>query len=420
VTEVEAAVLDAVDAAELVDDLRALVAMPSIGGTEAEVEAQRWCAARLRDLGLHVDHWPLDLPALRSSPEYTGEEVHRQEAWGCVGVLGDGEASPALALCGHVDVVPPGDLDRWVGRDPWTLRAADGRLYGRGTADMKAGVAAILGAVAALQRSGVRLRRPLAVHTVVGEEDGGLGAHATLARGHTADACVIAEPTGGDLVVANAGALTFRIEVAGLATHGSTRTSGVSALDGFATIHEALRALEAERNARPPELFGHLDLVAPLSVGRVRAGDWASSVPDLLVAEGRYGVLPGETVHAAREAFEAAVERACRADGWLRDHPARVSWVGGQFASGALPAEHPLSDSVGRAVVDAGGRAPRPRGAPYGSDLRLYAAAGVPTLQFGPGAVEDAHAADEHVALDEVVVAARALALAALRLCGTR
>lgn len=418
VTELERAVLDAVDAALLVDDLRALVALPSVGGTAAEVEAQRWCAARLQDLGLRVDHWPIDLAALRSSPDYTGEEVHRQEAWGCVGVLGDAGEAPALALCGHVDVVPPGDLDRWVGRDPWTLRAGDGYLYGRGAADMKAGVAAILGAVAAIQRSGVRLRRPLAVHTVIGEEDGGLGTLATLARGHTADACVITEPTSGDLVVANAGALTFRLEVAGLATHGSTRTSGVSALERFAVIHDALREFEAERNAERPELFSHLDLVAPLSIGRVHAGDWASSVPDLLVAEGRYGVLPGETVHAARLAFEAVVERACRADEWLRDHPARVSWVGGQFASGALPADHPLSATVGAAVVDAGGRAPRTRGAPYGSDLRLYTAAGVPTLQFGPGAVEDAHAADEHVARDDVVLAARALALAAVRVCG--
>jgi acetylornithine deacetylase len=420
VTDAEQAVLEAVDTSALVDDIRALVALPSVGGTDAEVEAQRWCASRLRDLGLHVDHWPLDLVALRSSKDYTGEEVHRQEAWGCVGVLGDTAATPALALCGHVDVVPPGDLDRWVGRDPWTLRASEGYLYGRGAADMKAGVAAVLGAVAAIQRSRVRLRRPLAVHTVVGEEDGGLGALATLARGHTADACVIAEPTAGDLVVANAGALTFRIEVAGLATHGSTRTKGVSALDGFVRLHEALRAFEAERNAAPPEMFSHLDLVAPLSVGRVHAGDWASSVPDLLVAEGRYGVLPGETVSAAREAFEAVVERACRADSWLRDHPARVSWAGGQFASGALPPEHPFAATMARAVVDAGGRAPRPRGAPYGSDLRLYAAAGVPTLQFGPGAVEDAHAADERVALAEVVLAARALALAAVRLCGVR
>ena len=89
---------------------------------------------------------------------------------------------------------------------------------------MKAGVAAMLAAAAAVRASGVRLARPFALHLVIGEEDGGLGAFATLQRGHRGDACVIPEPTDLRLVTANAGALSFRIEVPGLATHGSTRT----------------------------------------------------------------------------------------------------------------------------------------------------------------------------------------------------
>lgn len=416
----ERGVLAAVDATELRADLAELVAIPSVGGTPAEVEVQRWCAERFGALGLDVDHWAIDVDAVTAEPDAPEPEVARTEAYGCVGTLAADTRAPALILCGHVDVVPPGDLGAWRGHDPWMLReGAGGALHGRGAADMKAGMAAAIGAVAALGRSGTRLARPLSVHAVVGEEDGGLGAYATLQRGHRGEACVIAEPTGSTVVPANAGSLTFRLEVPGRATHGATRTSGVSALDAAAALFAALRELERTRNRDPEPLFAHLDLAAPLSIGVVRAGDWPSTVPDLLVAEGRLGVLPGEPVTTARVALEGAVAGACAADPWLAEHPARVSWPGGVFASGRLPDGDPLLPDVVGAVADAGGARPPARGAPYGSDLRLYTAAGVPTVQYGPGEARHAHAADEQVRLDDVVLAARAYALLALRRCGS-
>lgn len=398
--------------------LRELVAIPSVDGSAAEVDVQTWCAARMDDLGLDVDHWRIDLAALRGSAGFPGMEIDRREAWGAVGTWPAGGGSPALVFNGHVDVVPPGDVSAWPQRDPFNVREADGAYWGRGTADMKGGVAAVLGAVAALRDAGVRLRRPLAVHTVVGEEDGGIGTFATLGRGHTGDACVIAEPTAGEVVPANAGSLTFRLTVPGSATHGSTRTRGVSAVEKFELVHAALRRLEAGRNAVPDPLFAHLDLAVPLSVGVVRAGDWASTVPDRLVAEGRYGVLPGESLAAARRAFADAVAQACARDDWLAAHPVVVEWPGGAFASGRLPPGHRLLDDVGQAVVDLGAERPPVRGAPYGSDLRQYAAAGIATLQYGPGHARHAHAVDEHVRLADVAHCARVYALLALRLCG--
>ncbi|MFP5336316.1 MAG: ArgE/DapE family deacylase [Actinomycetes bacterium] len=418
-TPAEAAVLDAVDPAELVEDLRAAVAVPSVGGTDAEVEVQAWAAHRLRSAGAEVDHWQLDLASLRADDGYPGEEVRRDEAWGCVGtVQGRDGGTPALVIGGHLDVVPPGEAQLWPGGDPWTLREADGELRGRGACDMKAGVVAAIGAVAALRRAGVCLARPLAVHTVVAEEDGGLGTFATLRRGHVGDACVIAEPTHGDLLVANSGACTFTLEVHGLATHGATRTRGVSALDCLLPVLAALRELEAQRNADVDPRFSHLDLAAPISVGTVHAGDWSSTVPDRLVAEGRFGVLPGEPMELARRVFESTVAAVCAEHPWLSEHPVRVTWSGGQFASGTLPDGSGLDDDVAACVQAVGAAAPRRLGAPYGSDLRLYAAAGVPTLQYGPGDVGLAHAVDERVPADQLVTAARVFALLALRRCG--
>jgi len=416
-SELEQAVLAAVDDQRILDDLRDLVRIPSVDGTAPEVDVQAWCADRLRGLRLTVDHWQIDLPAITADPDFPGMEVERSEAWGCVGTLG-GDATPGLILNGHTDVVPTGDPNLWPDGDPFSARVADGIMWGRGTCDMKGGLAAIIGAVAAIAAAGVSLRKPLAVHTVVGEEDGGVGAFATLKRGHTGEACLIAEPTAGGVIPANAGSLTFRLELAGLATHGSTRTRGVSAIEKFEPIHHALQALEAERNLDPHPLLKHLDLANPLSVGTIQAGDWASTVPDLLVAEGRYGVRLGEPVADARAAFERAVAEACAKDEWLRDHPVQVSWPGGVFASGLLPEGDPLLDDILRAAVDAGADSPDVKGGPYGSDLRQYTGAGIPTLQYGPGDVRFAHAVDEHVALADVLHCARAFALLAVRRCG--
>jgi acetylornithine deacetylase len=412
-----------VAADQIAADLAALVTLAPVDGTPGEVAASHWCADRLTELGAEVDHWEIDLARLRQEPDFPGMEVERAEAWGTVGIVGagapDGEPTlPALALTGHVDVVPAGDPALWADNDPFTLRERHGQWYGRGVCDMLGGTAAILGAVHALRSSGVTLRRPLAIHTVIGEEDGGLGAYATLRRGHTADACVIAEPTAGTVVTDNAGSLTFRLVVRGRAAHGSMRTHGISALDALDSVRTALRDLEAARNTGAGERFSHLVLPFPISLGTVHAGDWASTVPDLCVAEGRYGVRPGESVSAAQDALRAAVGEACRNDLWLRDHPVELTFPGGVFAPGRLPDDHPLLGVVQDAAVDAGATRPSATGAPYGSDLRLYAAAGVPTVQYGPGDIAHAHAVGEHVRIDDVLRCAQAYALMALRLCG--
>ncbi|MFJ3903961.1 ArgE/DapE family deacylase [Streptomyces sp. NPDC090025] len=419
VSAVEAAALAAVDEAEVARLLRELLVVPSVTGSAAESDLQHVLAGHLERRGLDVDLWSMDLAALRARPGFPGGEAPRTEAWGLVGGTprrGDG---PTLILQGHVDVVPPGDPARWEG-DPFRPRVAGDVVYARGACDMKAGLVAILGALAAIRAAGVRLRGQVAAHFVVSEEDGGLGAFGTLERGHTGDACVITEPTGGALMTANAGALTFRVAVPGRAAHGSTPYEGVSAVDAYLPVHRALARLEERRNTRADPLMAGYPVPYPLSVGTVRAGDWASSVPDLLVAEGRLGVRLGEDPAGARAELEACVAEACAADPWLRSRPAVVTWPGGQFASGRLPAGHPLAALVGGACADVtGGPGPPERGAPYGSDLRLYAGAGIPTLQFGPGDVRFAHGPREQVRIGEIVTVTRALVLAALRVVGT-
>ena len=417
-TPAEARVLSAVDEAWSVARLRDLVAVPSVGGTAAESEAQHRVGDWLEELGCAVDRWPIDLDAAATAPDAPGQEVARTEAWGVVGTVPvAGEGLPALVFSGHTDVVPPGDRSLWPA-DPFDPRVAGGAVHGRGSCDMKAGIVAALAALSAVRTAGVRLARPVAVHAVAGEEDGGLGAWATLRRGHRGELCVIPEPTAGAVVTANAGALTFHLEVTGHAAHAAYRDRGVSAVEKFADVHAGLRAFEVERQAGADPRFGGARYPYGISIGRVRAGDWASSVPDLLVAEGRYGVRLGEPVAEARTAFERRLAAICAADPWLAEHPVRLTWTGGAFASGSLPAGHPLLPAVQRAVADTGGEVPPERAIPAGSDLRLYAAAGVPTLHYGPGDLHLAHGPLERVPVDELVTAARAFALLTLRTCG--
>lgn len=383
--------------------LAELVAIPSVGGSTDEVAIQHRLAEWLADLGLTVDLWPIDLTVIRAHPDYPGEEVERTQAWGLVGSSAPGEPVGVI-LEGHVDVVPMGDPAAWDG-DPFTPTVVDGAMVGRGTCDMKGGVAAILGAVAGAQATSRDLT-PYAVHLVVGEEDGGLGAFATLQRGHTGAACVIPEPTDLRLVTANAGSLTFRIEVAGRATHGSTRYAGVSAIDAYLPIHTALAALERRRNAHVETPLRALPIAYPLSVGRLQAGDWPSSVPDRLVAEGRYGLRIEEDPATARAELEDAVAEVATQDGFLREHPPRVSWPGGKFRGGRLPAGHTLGQTVADAHRHVTGEdLPPASAASYGSDLRLYAGAGIPTLHYGPGDVRLAHGPNESVPLDQLQVA---------------
>ncbi|MEV0689454.1 ArgE/DapE family deacylase [Streptomyces sp. NPDC050388] len=420
-TDEEAAALAAIDEAALGRTLMELIAVPSVTGSAAESELQHQLAGRLEWLGLEVDLWSMDLPALRAHPGFPGMEVPREEAWGLVGTTQDGGDGPTLILQGHVDVVPPGDPEAWGDGDPFVPRVTGDVVHGRGACDMKAGLAAHLAALTAIRTAGIRLRGRVAAHFVVGEEDGGIGAFGTLERGHRGDACVIAEPTGSTLITANAGALTFRLAVPGRAAHGSAREQGVSAVDAYLPLHRALAALETERNRNPSPLLAEYPIPYALSVGTVRAGDWASSVPDLLVAEGRLGVRLDEDPAEARADLERCVAEACAADPWLRDHPATVTWPGGRFASGRLPEGHPLPDVVGAAHTDAtGAPPPRRRGATYGSDLRHYTGAGIPTLQFGPGDIEVAHSPREQVSLRETVAVARTMVLTVLRTVGTK
>jgi acetylornithine deacetylase len=274
---------------------------------------------------------------------------------------------------------------------------------------MKGGLVAALHAVGAIARTVGGAPWEVVVQAVSSEEDGGLGTFAALERDARFDAALIPEPTGFGAVVAQAGALTFTGVVPGVAAHAALRRAGVSAIDRYVEIHRALAEHERTINAdvRHP-LLRELELPYPLLVGRVNGGRWSSQVPDELVFEGRVGVRVEETVADARAAFEAAVHAACP--------EATVTWTGGQFAPGTTDPSEPFVELVRWAAADELEWPAPLTGVPYGSDMRLFCARGIPVAMLGAGGLELAHAVDERVSIDELVRLARIYARVLLRL----
>ena len=389
---------------ELRDLTARLLAVPSIGGTAEELAAPGVLAEWLAERGVPVALHRSDPEVLKAEAGFPGMEVERTAITTALARLpGDGTAPPLL-LHGHLDVVPPAGMLR-----PFTPEwTSDGELRGRGTVDMKAGMAAAAIAVLAAHRTALPLAGDLLLAGVIGEEDGGSGTFALLTDvlpGQLAGgSAIICEPTGLRPMTANAGALTFRITLAGAAAHGALRWRGVSAADYVAPVLAALRELESRRCAAAGPLFEHWPLAYPISVGTLAGGDWASTVIDEVVLTGRYGVALDEPITAARAEFEAAIAAAAQ-DAWYRDHPPRVEWWGAQFAPAATDPTAPVV-----AALRASGAVGPPMGAPYGSDLRLLRAAGMDVVQFGPGEPEMAHSDDERVPWEDVVRAAETLA----------
>jgi acetylornithine deacetylase len=414
-TTTEQRVLNMINADALTATLRRLIAVPSVGGTRAEWVVQEVAADELSRHGLQVETWPIDVEELTHHPQFPGAEVARDQALGLTATLPGTNDGPSLLFNGHLDVVPVGDPTLWR-CDPWEGAVAAGRVYGRGACDMKGGVAAAIHALGAIARSGVRLRGPLHMQTVIGEEDGGLGAFAASLRGPRCDAAIIAEPTELRPILAQAGALTFRLRVQGRA---AARLEGYNALDAYLPLHRALLELEAQRNhevAHP--LMRQLPLPYPISIGVVRAGEWSSTVPEELVVEGRYGLVVGEAIEDARAALAQAVMATAAADPWLAEHPPVVEWWGGQFDYALIDGDHPVVATVTQTLATLG-LPTAPTGVSWGSDMRLLQhIGGIPALLWGPGDVRLAHQRDESIPVNELVQAARLYALTALRFVG--
>jgi acetylornithine deacetylase len=402
------------DAARL---LQELVRVPSVTGEEGAV--QEVVERAFRERGLTVDRWEATPEETEPYAEHVGEQKTYSNRPNVVGVRSGGGGGSSILLNAHVDTVAGGDQEAW-SRDPFSGEVEGDLLYGRGSCDMKGGLVTYLVALDVLAELGVELRGDVSVAATVGEENGGLGALSAVLRGYRADAALITEPTRLALVPAQGGSLVFRLTVSGRSAHAAVRDEGVSALEKFLPIFEDLAELERERNATLHHpLYEHLRNKAPINTGIVRAGNWASTVPESLVAEGRVGLIPGEEIEPFRELVAERIAAVAERDPWLKEHPPKLEWFGGQFAPAEVPPDAPICEALGRAHELATGEEIAVEGVPYGADMRLFIRFGeTPCVMYGAGDVNVAHAPDEHISITELVTATKTVACLLADWCG--
>ena len=410
----EKRVLEAIDYEAMYGFIEEIIATPSYGGHESK--AQELMAAKLSELGLDVDKWEIDFEELRKHPDFS-MSYERKEGLGVVGTVGS-DGGKSLILCGHIDTVAPGDIDNW---DTLPLKATlkEGRLYGRGTTDMKAGLIGALYALRAVTDT-VKLKGKVIFESVIGEEDGGCGALATCLRGYKADAGIVMEPSETKVAPEIAGAMSFKITVPGKSVHACVKDEGISAIEKFILVYNGLMELEQERNKRFTDpLYNRYTAPYAISIGTVKGGEWPGTVAEGVEFEGRIGVAVGESEESARGELEAKIDRIADSDPWLKENRPRVEWVGYSFASSMIPVDHPIVQEIGRAYQDVTGKPAVHEGMTYASDVRhLINVAETPTTVFGPGDVRVAHGANEYVPIDQLETMVKTLALTILRFVG--
>ena len=404
----------------LVTTLQELVRAPSVTGDEGAVQAV--VARRMGELGLAVDVWEPDPKLMAPHREAVG--LPESGSWaGRPNVVGTrrgaGGGGRSLILNAHIDTVEPGDPGRWT-HGPFSGDDADGQVWGRGSLDMKGGLATNLVALEALAAAGLRLRGDVFVESVISEEDGGAGTVAALLRPYVADGAIITEPTGQRIVAATGGSFVFRLTVEGRAAHAAKRDEGVSAIEAFSFLHAGLLGYEARRNAAITHpLYQPIANRVPFNIGTVRGGSWPSSVPEWLIAEGRGGLVPGESLDDVRSDFVAEVRRIADGHPWLRDHQPVVEWITGQFTAGEISPDDPLVGAVGAAHRLATGGEGAIEGVTYGADARHFLQiAGIPCVVYGAGDVALAHQTDERMDIAALLSATRAIALSVATWCG--
>jgi len=309
-----------------------------------------------------------------------------------------GNGGNSLLFNSHIDTMPAGNLAEW-NTPPHEPMIMNGRMYGLGTADMKAGLMASAMAVQLIHDAGLSLPGDVIITSVCDEEGGGNGSMVAAMNGIVADGVVNCEGTSDELILAHMGFVFFKVEIEGKANHSGAKWLGVSAIEKAMKVINELNELEH----RWLLTYKHPLLPAPnLNIGTIEGGTAGSTVAGHCSFHCCIHYLPVQmSYQQILNEFTDAVDRMAQSDTWLREHKPKITMyqAGGAFE---MEEEHPFTQAFKKAYLNTKNKPVKVVGSPAGCDSRIWKnIAGCPTIQFGPGSLEQCHSVNEYVSVDE-------------------
>ena len=435
---------------KIIELLAALVRIPSLTGEE--MEAQKFVARYLRNLGLKADLWEPDIKELfekyphvaqypshwlhdlilpyQDLPNYVDlfksgkmDVLNYKNRPNVVGTWrGRGKGGKSLILNGHIDTVTVEPKNEWT-HDPFGAEIEDGKMYGRGTSDMKSGIVAAMIALECLIELGVKLRGDVIFESVVNEEHAGNGTLSCVARGITADAAIITEPTKNHIRLGNAGGVYWGVKVKGRSRPTGARwkgrkQEGISAIEKLPRVIKSLLDMEGKLNrmSQHPHLPDQNSF--SLVVGRVHGGhyDTVTASECILNGSAYFGSEVGSIADVMGH-IRSAISEVNKKDPWLSEVPSEVF-----FLHHDDPSDIEENEPIIRTLLSAterviGERPPIYRGTAACDMRHLINQGKIPTTVFGPGWGDQVHKPDEFIPIDSMVPSVKVLALAIYDWC---
>ena len=417
--EVRKAILDTVDANRdaAVAFLQKMISIPSVTGDEAAI--QEFVAGYMKNIGLDVDMWETDWEELKKHPGYRSVSRGYENRPNIVAIHKGTGGGRSLLLNGHTDVIPVGNGEGW-SDNPWSASIKDGKICGRGSADMKSGVASHILAVEYLKAAGIKLKGDVLINVVIDEEVSGHGTLDTVIRGYKADAGISGETSDLAVQPACIGRIWFEIAVQGKPAGIQKRYEGISAIDLGNKVVAAVKELEDHRVAtvKHPLYPNALDSL-PCIIGSFQAGNYPSAFPDTALLKGSIGTVPGEDHEGVKQSLVDKIAEMAAQDPWMKDHPPVVRFVGYDAEASEIPVEHPIVNLVSQVYTEVTGKQPVITGRQGAADTRFLNSYGnTPTVIFGPGSTAVMHSNDEYVSIDDYITAIKVMALSIYDWCG--
>lgn len=404
---------------EIVGFLQKMIQIPSVTGNEGPVQA--FLDSYLQHMGLDVEVFVPSLEELRTHPAYVKEAAPYEGRPNVVATQRGSGGGRSLLFNGHIDVIPEGAPENWE-HGPWSGDMADGKMYGRGTSDMKSGVAAFTMAIRAIRECGIELKGDVIAEYVMDEELTGNGTLACVMKGYRADAGICCETSSMSVQPGSIGRIWFEIRAKGKAAGIQRRYEGVSGIHLGGLLTKIVAEFEATRVAKVshplyPDIVGSI----PCMIGQFESGTYYSAFPDSCLLKGSMATVPGENSQQIKEEFVAFVQkRAGEEDPWMADNPPQVVYTGYFAEPSEIPTDSPIVQALCRNFESVMGERPAISGRQGAADIRFLNQYGqTPTVIFGPGLTEQMHANNEWVYMEDYINAVKILASTMLDWCGS-